>query len=101
MTPVPVDNIVTALGLDTMESRDYVLRAYEDLVGKYRTLRGHVRKDGAVKLRLPREVAEREAVRLTEKFGRPYTAYPCGLCHGMYHTGCDRDDDNNNDTEDT
>lgn len=96
---VPVDNIVTALGLNTMEGRDYVLRAYEDVVGKYRALRGHVRKDGAIKLRLPREVAEREAVRLTEKFGRRYTAYPCPLCNGMYHTGCDRDHEAN-DTED-
>lgn len=87
----PVDNIATALGLDTMEARDYVLRSYEDVVRRYRALRGHVRKDGAIKQRLPKDVAEREAMRLTEKFGRPYTAYPCPVCSGMWHTGCDRD----------
>lgn len=92
--PAPVDNVATALGLDTMEARDYVLRSYEDLLTRYRTLRGHVRKDGAIKVALPKAVAEREALRLAEKYGRPYTAYPCPICNGMWHTGCDRDDEN-------
>lgn len=29
--PAPIDNIATALGLDTMEARDYVLKSYCNL----------------------------------------------------------------------
>lgn len=82
------------------EAREQLADAMEK-VERYRALRRHVRKDGRLKARLPKDIAEREAARLTEIHGRTYTAYPCPLCSGMWHTGCLRDEFNppNDDTE--
>lgn len=124
----PLDNIATALGLDTPEARDYVLRSYQELLdwrdeaikvltragheaaalhhaheevlAKYRALRGHVRKDGRVKQAQPKDVALAAAERMTQKHGKEFTAYPCPLCHGQWHVGHLRGDDNDN-MEDT
>lgn len=69
-----------------------LLERHDAILSKYRSLRRHVRKDGVVKLALPRHVAEAEAIRLSEKYGKPYTAYGCSLCNGQYHTGTSRDE---------
>lgn len=59
---------------------------------KYRVLRGHVRKDGALKLALPKQAAYCEARRLTKIHGKKYTAYGCPFCDDMFHTGCLREE---------
>lgn len=67
------------------------LERLERSVAKYRKLRGHVRKDGVVKLAMPRKAAEKHAAELTEKHGKLYSAYRCSYCKGLFHVGHTRE----------
>ncbi len=69
------------------EAFDHMSRS----IARYCSLRKHMRHDGSVKVALPRNEAEREAARMTKLRGKPYVAYGCGLCKGMFHIGHKRE----------